>query len=81
MEGQLSLFDFFDNVQSQKRRPCDYKFKRYVGQRVNIMIGAYRGQAARNGVIKEIIDSYYTLVSVGNKEFIGTPYNLSEVTN
>ena len=32
MEGQYSLFD---NVPSLKRKPCEYSFHRYIGQKVS----------------------------------------------
>jgi len=76
MKGQLSIFDI---IPDGKRRPCDYHFKRYIGQRVRLMFGSYFDHDVREGVIKEIIDHYFTLVRINGRDYIGTPYSLSEV--
>ena len=73
MTGQLTVFDIGTEAD---RRPCRYRFKRYVGQKVRMMFGAYPG-IVRVGRIREISDSYYTIVRIGNRDFVGTPYNLS----
>lgn len=71
MEGQLTIFDAFTD-----NRPCRYRFKRFIGQKVRMMFGAYPGEI-RRGVITEI-GPYYTTVMIGRKEYAATPYNLSE---
>lgn len=63
MKGQLSLFDI--RPDNHKRRPCEYSFKRYIGQRVK-----FRGQTT--GVIKSI-EPYYTIISTSRGELAGTP--------
>lgn len=73
MEGQLTIFDAY-----QDDRPCRYRFKRYVGQKVNVMIGPYMDHRIVTGVITEI-GPYYTTVRSGKKEYAATPYNLMEV--
>jgi len=58
MTGQLTVFD----LNNGPKRPCDYSFKRYVGQKVH----------TRNHGIRTIteIKQYYTYLS-GN--IVGTP--------
>lgn len=73
MTGQLSIFD--DMV--PEGRPCKYAFRRYIGQRVRLMIGAYPGRIL-HGVITRIDNEYYTTIEVDGKEYVGTPYDLSE---
>lgn len=73
-EGQLSIFDI-QNPQ-QRRRPCDYGFKRYLGQKVHISIseGDFIGE-----VIK--IEPYYTHIQVSGYPHIlaGTPTTFGPV--
>ena len=66
--GQMSIFDFIDRP--AKRRPCDYRFHRYLGQKVYL-----RG---REGVFRvRAIFQYYTHVVDGHGEpWIGTPYDI-----
>lgn len=71
-DGQLSIFDCINDG-----KPCRYRFKRYIGQKVRIMFGAYPG-TVKVGTITGI-DEYYSTVKIGGREFVGTPYNLSEV--
>lgn len=61
MTGQLSIFD----LPKQKKRPCDYGFQRYIGQRVYT-----RKQGIRT---IEGIAPYYTYLS---GDLIGTPYDI-----
>ena len=65
--GQISMFDF---LQPEKRRPCDYRFRRYIGQRV--------GLRAKEGVFRiTAIFQYYThVVDDHGKTWIGTPYDI-----
>ena len=64
--GQLSIFD----VSNEPPRPCDYKFKRYIGQEVEVYISGHPPiRATITG-----IEPYYTELDVG---YVGTPYNLS----
>ena len=71
MEGQLSLFDM-DNGDDKK--PCEYKFKRYIGQKVKNHNGKF--------TIKEI-EGYYTIMTKDDekmkREWIGTPHDLAPV--
>lgn len=73
MQGQMSLFDI--HPKDEKPRPCDYKFKRYIGQKVR-----YSGNAADQGKCIHVItafEQYYTVLDDG--EWIGTPYNIYPV--
>lgn len=74
MKGQLSLFDI--PQEKGKRKPCEYGFKRYLGQKVHISIsdGDFIGE-----VIK--IESYYTLIKIKGYPHIlvGTPTTFGPV--
>ena len=69
--GQMTIFDFIGSG-----RPCDYKFTRYIGQRVREMIGAYPGKI-HHGIIDEIKE-YYTIIKTDDHRILaGTPYNVT----
>lgn len=74
MKGQLSLFDI--PQEKGKRKPCEYGFKRYLGQKVHISIsdGDFIGE-----VIK--IEPYYTLIKIKGYPHIlvGTPTTFGPV--
>lgn len=74
MKGQLSLFDI--PQEKEKRKPCEYGFKRYLGQKVHISIsdGDFIGE-----VIK--IEPYYTLIKIKGYPHIlvGTPTTFGPV--
>lgn len=61
MNGQLSIFDI--RPAEQAKRPCDYSFKRYIGQKVC---------ASFDNKVHTIaeIEPYYTITSDG---MVGTP--------
>ena len=65
--GQLTIFD----LSNEPPRPCDYKFKRYIGQPVEVYIHGKPIRAKITG-----IEKYYTELDVG---YVGTPYNLHPV--
>lgn len=72
--GQMTIFDF---LKPEKRRPCDYRFHRYLGQKVrfnhgrDILPGIY--------TVKEI-EKYYTIViDEGGRELAGTPTTIFPV--
>jgi hypothetical protein len=68
---QLTIFDA--DIETD-RRPCRYKFHRYVGQKVS---------TTRHGIctIRKINDSYYTYLETKDGELImGTPYDMAEIT-
>lgn len=58
--GQITMFDM------QTGRPCDYRFTRYIGQRV---------RRWRTGEIRRITEifPYYTYLDDGT---VGTPYDI-----
>lgn len=66
MEGQLSLFD----IRTGPKRPCDYRFKRYIGQKVGLSVtsGDYIGKIVG-------IEPYYTEIEVPGTDctWAGTP--------
>lgn len=77
MKGQLTIFDWLGGYDD--RRPCRYRFRRYVGQRVRIMIGSYYDNDIRPATVVKVDDPYYTIVGDDNgREYVGTPYSLSE---
>ena len=67
IEGQMSLFDI--DIE-QDRRPCRYKFHRYIGQRVNGLHGP--------ATIIRIDHIYYTDIRTDDgRDLVGTPHDLS----
>ena len=65
MDGQYSIFDYGN----QKHRPCDYRFKRYIGQKVGLSVasGEFVGEVIE-------IEPYYTTINIkGHGLFAGTP--------
>lgn len=70
INGQLSLYDYLTD--QENLRPCDYSFKRYIGQKVGI---GYAGYPTKIGVITDI-EPYYTIVDAGDRYMIGTPTNM-----
>lgn len=73
IKGQLTIFDTYTD-----NKPCRYKFKRYIGQKVRVTIGPWRDQNFKIGTITKI-EPYYTRVRCGRKEYSATPYSLTEV--
>ena len=71
MEGQLSLFDMDTKAE---KRPCDYRFKRYIGQEVLFWLTGDKGKIIR-------IEPYYTIVDPGTGEGLlaGTPTTICPV--
>lgn len=69
-QGQYSIFDIYPP--GHKRKPCEYSFKRYIGQQVKV----YCSRGDTIGRIKEI-DKYYTIVQTKAGEIVGTPTNTS----
>ena len=63
LNGQLSMFDM---PEAERKRPCDYSFRRYIGQEV---------RRWRTGEILRItqIKPYYTYLDDGS---VGTPYDI-----
>ncbi len=64
MDGQYELFGL---INKKKRRPCEYSFQRYIGQRVIDGRGEH--------IIKQI-EPYYTIYADG---MVGSPYDMSPV--
>ena len=73
MIGQLTIFDA-----ATEGRPCDYRFRRYEGQKVIITLGG--GYTARplEGTVTRI-GPYYTYVKTVIGELVGTPYNVRPI--
>lgn len=70
MNVQLNLFG------NTGDRPCQYRFERYIGQKVTVMIGAYPGKKLKGRITG--IDAYYTQVRTKEGDMVATPYSLSE---
>ena len=70
MYGQLSLFDI--QTGKGKRKPCEYDFLRYIGQKVELW------RLGKVGVITKI-EPYYTYVLADGEEFVGTPTTICPV--
>ena len=64
---QLNIFD-----NDTKGRPCEYRFIRYIGQKVILTRGAGRDAHKVKGVITAIMP-YYTYIRTAEGELIGTP--------
>lgn len=69
MVGQYTIWDIHDGP---KRKPCEYSFPRYIGQKVVFW------RDGLQGVITEI-GPYYTTVKVGREEYAGTPTTIAPV--
>lgn len=66
--GQYKLYSY---QTSEKRRPCDYTWARYIGQPVRC---GFTGEVV-HGVITRI-EKYYTIIKDrSGREWAGTPYN------
>lgn len=73
IEGQMSLFDIHN--ETEKRKPFEYGFKRYIGQRV--MFNRVMFNDALVGEITEI-GPYYTTVKTDDGEVLaGTPTTIA----
>ena len=65
----MKQLNIWDTVQAQ---PCDYRFHRYVGQRVKFW------RTGKSGVITEI-EPYYTYIRMDDgDELVGTPTEITE---
>lgn len=67
---QYSIYDI--DIETD-RRPCRYRFHRYIGQRVRFRDGEI-------GTITEIPGIYYTyIIDRRGRELVGTPTTISPV--
>lgn len=74
MNGQLTMFDYHQDEEQLK--PCEYKFKRYIGQKVELFF--YPDKVLR-GTITEI-EQYYTIIQAEDgEEYVGTPTSVSPI--
>ena len=64
MDGQYSMFDIHD--ETKPRRPCEYSFQRYIGQRVRLSNGI-------TGKIAEINPYYTDVLGEDGNQYVGTP--------
>lgn len=62
--GQTTIFDI--PADPNKRRPCEYSFKRYIGQRV-------RTASGKHGKIAGIENYYTHILSDEGELLVGTP--------
>ena len=67
IDGQISIFDY--RRTSEKLKPCEYRFVRYIGQRV------WMNGDNHIHTIAEI-EPYYTIMSDG---LVGTPTTIYPV--
>lgn len=77
--GQISIFDVLPK--SRPKRPCEYGFARYIGQRVMGWHG-YDGRAI-TGILKITeIKPYYTIaVDENGEEYALTPTTMKVIDN
>ena len=66
-KGQMNIFD----QPKEKRKPCEYMFSRYIGQKVLLRSG-------EEGTVVSI-DSYYTTVKTAGGLRVGTPTTIAPV--
>lgn len=64
-------FTIFDADIDQDRRPCRYRFRRYIGQKVKTLHGV--------GVITKIEQYYTTFRLADGRTLCGTPHDLVPV--
>ena len=62
MDGQYTIWD----IQGPTKKPCEYSFPRYIGQKVRFF------RDGKVGTVTEI-GPYYTTVNIGGREYAGTP--------
>lgn len=67
--GQYSLFDYC--VDPENFKPCEYSFKRYIGQKVG---GDFSPTKKMGTIVK--IEQYYTIIDVGDRFMVGTPHSI-----
>ena len=68
-EDMTGQYNFYDLDIDQDRRPCRYKFRRYIGQKVKTLHGV--------GVITKI-EQYYTVFRLEDgRTLCGTPHDLT----
>ena len=67
MKGQMNIFD----QPKENRKPCEYMFYRYIGQKVLLRSGV-------EGIVVGI-DSYYTTVKTAGGLRVGTPTTTAPV--
>ena len=71
IKGQLSMFDIL--CPEEKRKPCEYKFQRYIGQRVR---SKSKYGADYVGTITGIGPYYTDILTDDGREIVGTPYDV-----
>ena len=67
MDGQYTVWDIVG-----EKKPCDYRFQRYIGQKVKFW---------RNGIVGTVagIEPYYTKVRTRYGILAGTPTTICPV--
>lgn len=71
IKGQLSMFDILGP--EEKRKPCEYKFQRYIGQRVR---SKSKYGADYVGTITGIGPYYTDILTDDGREIVWTPYDV-----
>ena len=69
MNGQYTIFD-----SGKPEAPCEYAFKRYIGQTV-IFANPHHALYGLVGEVVKILP-YYTIVNVNGRRYAGTPYDI-----
>lgn len=70
----ITQLNLFGNVGTL---PCQYRFDRFKGQKVSLVVGAYPYHRSIPGTVVGI-EPYYTTVKTKEGLMVGTPYSLSE---
>lgn len=71
IEGQLSIFDILDP--EEKRKPCEYTFQRYIGQRVR---SKSKYGVDYVGIITGIGPYFTDILTDDRRQIVGTPYDV-----
>ena len=77
MVGQMSIFDI--GRPDGSRKPCDYSFQRYIGQKVVGWHG-YNNRASTPALTITKIEPYYTIaVDKKGREYALTPTTIKAI--
>ena len=78
INGQYTIFDIRE--EGKPRRPCEYSFERYIGQRVRLP-DAYDRKTGQitcvHGKIVEIEKYYTTVRATDGQMYVGTPTTMA----
>ena len=77
MDGQYSIFDYHP----EKKKPYEYSFKRYVGQKVRASFSCKDNTPGKIYTVKSIEPYYTIIVDDRGKEYAGTNCTIAPVND